>query len=122
MPLARCAPRGDRGGSRQRGRSSERVQAFLAQIGVAGIARCPYHEVDWATAADFVSEQFESRVYDSEQIITAARAVGVEATAIEGIWEFFREPVWINGKSLGNGQHRSCALRVAGGKTCPVER
>jgi hypothetical protein len=114
---AAIAAEADSPGGRRRA-----FEAFLADVGSTRITRCPYHELNWAVAADFVCDQFNSRVYDRERIITAARAVGVDESAIEGICEFFREPVWISGDGLGNGQHRSCAMRVAGGKSCPIER
>jgi hypothetical protein len=97
-------------------------EAFLTEIGTAGIAQCPYHELDWAAAADFTCRQFGGRVYDPERLTTAARDAGLGTAAVEGIWEFFSEPVWIDGSRLGNGQHRSCAMRVSGGASCPVER
>ena len=96
--------------------------AFLSEIGDEGVARCPYHEIDWALAADFVCNQFSGGVYDSERIDKAAQAAGLDDKQREGIWEFFKEPVWISGRQLGNGQHRSCAMRASGGARCPIER
>jgi hypothetical protein len=36
-------------------------------------------------------------------------------------WSFFREPIFVSGDRLGNGQHRVCALRLAGVERCPIE-
>jgi hypothetical protein len=42
----------------------------------------------------------------------------------EDLWaavRFFREPIWVDGKRLGNGQHRVCAMKVSGVRRCLAE-
>ena len=45
----------------------------------------------------------------------------LDDTIAEALVSFFSKPIWINGSELGNGQHRSCAIRLSRVVRCPVE-
>jgi hypothetical protein len=97
-------------------------ERFVTEIGAAGMASCPCHEGDWTEAARVATEIAASGMADFIDAIDARLAAGADAKTMSAVLSLSDEPIWINGDRLGNGQHRSCAMRAAGADTCPVER
>jgi hypothetical protein len=86
---------------------------------------CSYHQADWEQIAGTSVEVFRS--LDSEAELDDAVAAVEEALgdSVEGSWcrSLFVDPIsWYPGeRSVGNGQHRSCALRASGAPLCVVD-
>ena len=47
------------------------------------------------------------------------RDYGLDQEECEMLWSFFAEPIFCSGNSLGNGQHRVCAMKLAKVPRCP---
>jgi hypothetical protein len=86
-------------------------------------AQCDYHRPDWVLAAKLAIDCWRERGSGRRSDIGIAleRFVLSDDTrwAVES---FFIEPIWIDGPLLGNGQHRICAMKLAGVRRCLVER
>lgn len=94
------------------------VAAVAHGLTPAELAKCKYHATDWVTAAEVAVGVLEGR----ETMDEAIERLGDTTREAEGVWSLLsREPVWLDGPQLGNGQHRVCAMKLAGAKRCPVE-
>jgi hypothetical protein len=88
--------------------------------------RCEYHDPDWVTAAKLAVQIVESGRADGALIdyagvldeVVRANKLGCASTWV--MWSFFEEPILVGGDELGNGQHRTCALKAAGVARCPI--
>ena len=101
--------------------AEERRRAF--ELFAAGfsdrIATCPYHQPDWCLAAELASAAVDATGQGWFDVVETA---GLDSEAEWAVWEFGTEPIWLDGDRLGNGQHRVCAMKVAGALRCPIER
>jgi hypothetical protein len=55
------------------------------------------------------------------EAVQAARHAGENQDSGEALWSFFREPIFVSGDVLGNGQHRICAMKLARVPRCLIE-
>lgn len=110
--------------------ADERRRAFdlFAERFGDRIPACGYHEPDWhvaAAAAIKVAEsgQADGGLFDYADVVEeAAKSNGVDPATEWALWSFFEHPIFLDGPDdLGNGQHRVCAMKIAGVFRCPVE-
>jgi len=92
---------------------------FVTDV-AAEIATCPYHQPDWNLAAERAIEAVRRRTTEAGSRVTAETA-GLDHETAWAAWDFFAEPIWIDGDRLGNGQHRVCAMKCAGVLEAPIE-
>lgn len=106
---------------------AEKCQAFIEEgvhsLSQARVRHCSYHRPDWKVAArlaiDWWRERGSENQPDDFDLVLAEANLGIATRwAAES---FFAEPIWINGPLLGNGQHRVCAMKLAGVPRCLVE-
>jgi hypothetical protein len=85
------------------------------------VAECRYHHAstDWVAAAGVAVELVQSGRTGRYDPYTAAETHH-EATAC-AIVTFFADPIFVSGTEIGNGQHRICAMKLAGVARCPIE-
>jgi hypothetical protein len=98
------------------------VEATARSLSESQIRLCPYHRPDWNLAARVAIDGW--RDCESDDPSDVADALNQANLADETLWaaeSFFIEPIWIIGPSLGNGQHRVCAMKLAGVRQCLVE-
>jgi hypothetical protein len=93
---------------------------FVATLSDEQIAECSYHcRTDWATAARIAVQLVEAGTISEEDVDAAVE--GRDACIAWGVSSFFfEEPIFVSGDKLGAGQHRVCAMKVAGVPYCPV--
>jgi hypothetical protein len=91
---------------------------FVRTLTPAQIAECRYHATDWMTAARVAVELVEAGATDDD--IDAAAEAHDPCTGY-AIASFWAEPIFVDGRRLGNGQHRVCAMKLAGVPQCPIE-
>ena len=99
------------------------VEAVARSLSDDDLRRCDYHAPDWVLAAGVAIDCWRSS--EDEDLIGIGDAIshaGLLPPTQLAAESFFIEPIWINGASLGNGQHRVCAMKLAGVKRCLVER
>jgi hypothetical protein len=90
-------------------------ELFITDIG-RDVPECPYHVPDWQLAA--------SRAVEALRPDGSHAAVNLEGLDRETQWaahDLFVEPIFINGSRLGNGQHRTCAMKCAGAALVPIQ-
>ena len=98
------------------------VAAFARSLSAEQLRRCAYHRPNWKWAADAAVACFERGVRpEPGEVIHAARTAGQSDKTAEALYSFWREPIFLNGPILGNGQHRMCALKLAGVPRCLIE-
>jgi hypothetical protein len=51
----------------------------------------------------------------------ASKEAGLDKCTAWAALSFFVEPIFIDGHRLGTGQHRVCAMKMAGAARCPIE-
>jgi hypothetical protein len=102
--------------------SQPHVEAVARSFSKAQVGRCPYHRPDWNIAAEVaVTCWQEARGDYLSDVGEALSQVDLTEETRWAAESFFIEPIWINGPSLGNGQHRVCAMKLAGVPRCLVE-
>jgi hypothetical protein len=94
--------------------------AFAAGLGPAKLRRCPYHRADWIRIARVGVALIEGGEHPTEAALSPALRQLRPADA-EWLYWLFAEPIFISATQLGNGQHRVCAMRLAGVERCPIE-
>jgi len=85
---------------------------------------CPYHNCDWALAAAMTVWCFQYRVDPhGEQVSKRVAEQGGGWPELKAISSLFLRPiVWSpQSPTVSDGQHRVCALKVAGAERCIVE-
>jgi hypothetical protein len=102
--------------------SQPHVEAVARRFSKAQVRRCPYHRPDWIIAAEVAITCWqEARRDDLSDVGEALSQVDLTEETRWAAESFFIEPIWIDGPSLGNGQHRVCAMKLAGVSRCLVE-
>ena len=94
---------------------------FVRGLTPEELAECPYHDgsTDWVEAARVAVELVEAGGPDPVDGYVQADTHTV--CTPWAIVSFFAEPIFIDGDQLGNGQHRVCAMKLAGVERCPIE-
>lgn len=106
---------------------AEKCQLYVEEVArsLSGIQlrRCPYHRPDWNLAARVAIDWWRRRRSEDHpsDFDPALAEVDLSAETKWAAESFFAEPIWINGPLLGNGQHRVCAMKLAGVPRCLVE-
>jgi len=85
------------------------------------VSACSYHDADWRTAAATAIAVVESGEACWKALDDAARETNLDDETTEAFLSFFIEPIFVNGTSLGSGQHRVCAMKLANVPRCPIE-
>jgi hypothetical protein len=99
------------------------IEAVARSLSADDLRRCDYHRPDWVLAAQVAIDCWRSsRREDLADVGDAISRAGLSPQTQWAAESFFIEPIWINGPSLGNGQHRVCAMKLAGVGRCLVER
>jgi hypothetical protein len=84
------------------------------------VAACAYHEPDWQRAADTAVALVERTGELTFQDLDEAGRSTDDKTR----WAFYSlkfDPIiWHGGDGLVNGQHRVCAMKLAGVSRCPI--
>lgn len=98
---------------------SRAFRLFLTDV-AAELTTCPYHQPDWNLATERAIDAVRRGPIDAGSWVTA-ETQGLDHETAWAAWNFFAEPIWINGDRLGNGQHRVCAMKCAGVLEAPIE-
>lgn len=85
------------------------------------LAACPYHDADWHQAAEAAASQVESGDTTWEAIEAVIASARLDQDTAEAFRSFFTEPIFVANDTLGNGQHRVCAMKLAKVPRCPIE-
>jgi hypothetical protein len=98
------------------------VENVARSLSPEQLSRCDYHRPDWIRAAKVAIDCW--RACESGRRSDVGAALDRVAMSEDTRWaaeSFFVEPIWIDGPLLGNGQHRVCAMKLAGVQSCVVE-
>lgn len=99
------------------------VEACARGIPPRRLPRCEYHRPNWTWAAATAIACWETG--DAEQALQdaaeAGRRMGESHDTVWAMYSFFWDPILISGTRLGNGQHRVCAMKLAGVPRCLIE-
>jgi hypothetical protein len=90
-------------------------EVFRSDKGVE-LATCPYHTPNWSLAAERAASAVNP---DGSHREPATH--GFDEDTAWAAWSMFFEPIYLDGERLGNGQHRTCALKCANAVAVPVE-
>lgn len=96
---------------------SSAFRIFMTELG-AEVTTCPYHVPDWMLAAE---RAIEAVVRDPFAPGAGIQTHDLDEQTAWAAWEFFAEPIFVDGARLGNGQHRVCAMKCAGVPAAPIE-
>jgi hypothetical protein len=98
------------------------VEAAIRSLPEDQIRLCPYHRPDWKLAAEAAITGWQECGSDDASVAAEflSKIKLPDETGLAA-WSFFADPIWINGPLLGNGQHRVCAMKLAGVPRCLVE-
>jgi hypothetical protein len=98
------------------------IAAFARSLTEEQVRGCAYHRPNWLWAAAAAVACFERGIRpEPEEVVREARAAGETDETAEACCSFWVEPIFLNGPVLGNGQHRMCALKLAGVPRCLIE-
>jgi hypothetical protein len=89
------------------------------------VAKCPYHRPDWRLAADTAVALLERTGGLTVEIADqAVRSIEMDDETAWALISLVADPIlWGGGDEVANGQHRVCAMKLAGASRCPhVER
>jgi hypothetical protein len=107
-------------GSDESGRQAA-TRSLVLGLTPEEVAACPYHQPDWLLAARTAVALLESDRFSLEHLSSAAQVAGMDRDTEEAMYGFIWEPIiWNGGARVGNGQHRVCAMKLAGVPRCPV--
>jgi hypothetical protein len=99
----------------------EATRSMVLSLTQEEVAACPYHQPAWRVAADTAVALVEAGQLSGDHLARAARAADMDRDTEEALWSFVWEPIiWNGGNRLRNGQHRVCAMKLAGVRRCPV--
>jgi hypothetical protein len=90
-------------------------ELFLTDIGSA-VSACPYHEPDWNLATERAVQAVRPDGSHAE-----IKLAGLDEGTQRAAFDLFAEPIFLNGDRLGNGQHRTCAMKSSGVSSVPIE-
>jgi hypothetical protein len=103
-------------------RECQAVARDLARsLSSAEIRQCGYHRFDWQRIANAAVALAESGDTSAEAISKAVASHELDDDDAMELWMLFGHPIFLAGASLGNGQHRVCAMKLAGVQRCPIE-
>jgi hypothetical protein len=94
---------------------------FAGALSPERLQTCRYHLANWQLAADAAIHVWEDDVPDVDAVVEGLLAAGESEHTVDAMCSFFWEPIFINGTLLGNGQHRVCAMKLAGVPRCLIE-
>jgi hypothetical protein len=106
------------------GGRSQAFGAYVQRLSKDCLGACPYHATDWRLAAAVAVELLElSLADDRDELARRVRALGGRDAEIDATTSLFRDPIaWRPGAdSVRNGQHRTCALKTCGVRSCIVD-
>jgi hypothetical protein len=122
--LFRC-PRRDEYLALTRDPESQAVLASAFQSFAADGSKspsCKYHRPDWTKAAEVACSLVElGHAGDMHEFESACKKAALDDCTAWAACSFFDEPISISGHTLGNGQHRVCAMKTQGVARCPIE-
>jgi hypothetical protein len=98
------------------------VRAVASALSEEEVAACEYHSAQWNVAADIGVELVRNGDTSWTAISRAQQAHGLNDATAQALLSLFADPIFLSGESLGNGQHRVCALKLSRARRCPVER
>lgn len=90
-------------------------ELFVADLG-PHVAECPYHLPNWKLAAQRAVEAVRPDGSNAEIDLH-----GLDEQTEWAAYDLFVEPIFIDGDRLGNGQHRTCAMKCAGVAAVPIQ-
>ncbi|MCC5579229.1 hypothetical protein IMZ11_26735 [Microtetraspora sp. AC03309] len=115
-------PAPDRDGGAEQMSQAAHAELF-GQMTAEDFAACLYHQVNWQAIGEVARRAVEQ--HDGDWEAALARSDSPALTDDDTTWlsYLFADPLcWNDGEdSFVNGQHRACALRVAGVPACPVD-
>lgn len=85
---------------------------------------CPAHRADWSAAAGAAVAVLEAgTARERDALLNALTATNPPPETVRAAASFFTQPIaWVPGSStVINGQHRACALKLAGVQRCVVD-
>lgn len=85
---------------------------------------CQAHRADWAAAAQAAVAVLEAgTARERDALLDALAATNLPSETARAAASFFTQPIaWVPGSAtVINGQHRSCALKLAGVQRCVVD-
>ena len=86
------------------------------------VKSCEYHRPDWTKAAEVACSLVERGLTgDMHAFDLASKEAGLDECTRWAALSFLVEPIFVDGPRLGNGQHRVCAMKMAGVERCPIE-
>jgi hypothetical protein len=100
------------------------IEAVARSLSSDQLRGCRYHPPDWKLAARTAIECWRESEPEDE-ILRVGEIFARADLPAEALWaaeSFFVQPIYIDGPFLGNGQHRVCAMKLAGVDRCLVER
>jgi hypothetical protein len=96
---------------------------------VSVIVGCDYHQADWETATAAAIEALDGAAGLSSRALASvaaeiAIARGGDELTVCMAHSLFADPIFLmrgRQSSLGNGQHRMCAMKIAGIESCVMD-
>lgn len=99
-------------------------QEMATSLSPKEIKSCRFHDADWSVAADVAVDIFRQGMSpDTADLGALVQAVGGGAVETDAVRSFWMDPItWSPGSPfVGNGQHRICALKLAGAPAALAE-
>ena len=99
------------------------VGAAARSLSADQVGACPYHRPDWSLATETAISCWQAADGDDFSAVEIAISRrDLDEETLWAAWSLLAEPIWIDGPLLGNGQHRVCAMKLAGVNRCLVEK
>lgn len=96
-------------------------ERLIAELGPDRVAQCSYHASDWKRATEIACKLLDEGTVRSGEPGERATALGATRDVAMAVYELFARPISHADGELCDGQHRTCAMRVAGAIRCPIE-
>lgn len=98
---------------------------MVSELSAAERQQCRYHQTNWTIAAGVAVTAWCGKVSpDDAQFEDLVTHAGGGPDEWLGASSFFSEPIFLqpaDPPTLGNGQHRVCAMKCAGVEHCLIE-
>jgi len=101
--------------------SREYFASFAAALPPEQVQTCRYHAANWHVAAEAAIRVWHDNAPDVDTEVERLLAAGESEDTVEAMCSFYWEPIFVSGARLGNGQHRVCAMKLAGVPRCLIE-
>jgi hypothetical protein len=102
------------------GASQVAMRSMVLGLTARELVACPYHRPDWRRAADAAVTLVEQTGQLVEEDLRRT-ARGMDGETAWALYSFVGQPIiWNGGDELSNGQHRVCAMKLAGASCCPI--